>query len=208
MHMACLDLEGVLVPEVWIGVAEQTGLSELRATTRDIPVYDTLMKQRIRILNEQCLGIHDIRKAVASLRPLEGALDFLSWLRDRFQVVILSDTFYEIAMPLIEQLGNPTLFCNRLVVDGDGKIVDYKMRQAQQKREAVRAFRTLNYRIVACGDSYNDVTMLSEADSGIFFRPPATIADEFPRFPVAQDYGHLKELFESAWVRFENEIAD
>ena len=205
MHVACLDLEGVLVPEVWIGVARRTGLSELLATTRDIPVYDKLMKQRLRILEEQRLGIDALREVVATLAPLDGAREFLAWLRGRFQVFIVSDTFYEIAMPLMEKLGYPTLLCNRLDVDGDGRITGYRMRQSDQKREVVRSLHALNYRVAAAGDSYNDVTMLSEADAGIFFSPPPSVCEAFPQFTVTSTYSQLQTAFEAARIRFENQ---
>jgi phosphoserine/homoserine phosphotransferase len=202
MHIACLDLEGVLVPEVWIGLAERTGISELRATTRDIPIYDKLMRQRIRILEDQGLGIADIQAVVSEMSPLDGAVEFLQWLRSHFQVMIVSDTFYEIAMPLMQKLNYPTLICNKLIIDERGRVVDYKMRQNDQKRETVKALHTLNYRVVAAGDSYNDVTMLTEADSGILFCPPQNVIDEFPHFPVARSYSDLKAAIVASTQRF------
>ena len=155
MEIACLDLEGVLVPEIWIAFAELTGIEELKATTRDIPDYDVLMKQRLRILEENNLGLPDIEKVIAKLEPLEGARDFIDWLRERFQVVILSDTFYEFSAPLMKQLGWPTLLCHKLEVDESGKVVDYKLRQKDPKRCSVQAFHGLQYRVIAAGDSYN-----------------------------------------------------
>jgi phosphoserine/homoserine phosphotransferase len=188
VEIACLDLEGVLVPEVWINVAERTGIEALRITTRDLPDYDVLMKQRIRILSEHGLGLRDIQDVISGMRPLEGAREFLDWLRERFQVIVLSDTFYEFAEPLMRQLGWPTLFCHRLEVDAHGRVVGYRLRQADPKRQAVRALRALNFRVIATGDSYNDTAMLAEADAGILFRPPENVAREFPQFPVANDY--------------------
>src|SRR5690606_9992644 len=172
VEIAALDLEGVLVPEIWIAFAEKTGIKELRATTRDIPDYDVLMKQRLRILDENKLGLPDIQDVIAGIQPLEGALEFVNWLRDRFQVVILSDTFYEFAMPLMKQLGYPALLCHKLETDEVGRVVNYKLRQANPKRQAVVALKSLYYRVIATGDSYNDTTMLAEADAGILFHAP------------------------------------
>ena len=198
MHVACLDLEGVLVPEIWIGFAEQTGIEELRLTTRDVPDYDALMRRRLAILAERGLGLPDIQGVIARMGPLEGAPAFLAWLRERCQVAILSDTFYEFAAPLMRQLGQPLLLCNRLVVAEDGRILDYRIRQKDPKRQAVRAFHELRYRVVAAGDSYNDTAMLAEADAGILFCPPDAVAREFPQFPVARDYDALRREFEAA----------
>lgn len=201
MEIACLDLEGVLVPEIWIGFAEKTGIEALRATTRDIPDYDVLMKQRLRLLDEHGLGLPDIREVIASLEPLPGARDFIDWLRERFQVVILSDTFYEFSQPLMAQLGYPTLFCHRLVADDSGRIIDYRIRQKDPKRQCVKAFHGLNYRVIAAGDSYNDTSMLSEADAGILFRAPENVIREFPQFPAVQEYAELKTSFITASQR-------
>jgi len=195
LEIACLDLEGVLVPEIWIGFAEKTGIDELRATTRDIPDYDVLMKQRLRILDEHQLGLEDIREVIASMSPLEGARGFLDWLRERFQVVILSDTFYEFSLPLMAQLGYPTLFCHRLEADPQGRIVDYRIRLKDHKRQSVIAFHQLNYRVIAAGDSYNDTTMLGEADVGILFKAPDNVIREFPQFASVSDYEDLKAEF-------------
>lgn len=192
MHVACLDLEGVLVPEIWIGFAERTGIEELRLTTRDVPDYDALMRRRLAILAERGLGLPDIQDVIARMGPLEGAPELLAWLRERFQLAILSDTFYEFATPLMRQLGQPLLLCNRLVVAQDGRILDYRIRQKDPKRQAVRAFHELRYRVVAAGDSYNDTAMLAEADAGILFRPPENVVREFPQFPVASDYAALR----------------
>jgi phosphoserine/homoserine phosphotransferase len=201
VHVACLDLEGVLVPEIWIGFAEQTGIEELRLTTRDVPDYDALMRRRLAILAERRLGLPDIQGVIARMGPMEGAPAFLAWLRERCQVVILSDTFYEFAAPLVRQLGHPLLLCNRLVVAEDGRILDYRIRQKDPKRQAVRAFHELRYRVVAAGDSYNDTAMLAEADAGILFSPPDTVAREFPQFPVARDYDALRREFDAAAAR-------
>ena len=196
--LACLDLEGVLVPEIWIGVAERTGIAELRRTTRDEPDYDVLMKRRLAILEEHGLGLPDVQEVIAGLAPLPGAVEFLDWLRERMQVVILSDTFYPFAKPLMRQLGWPALLCHDLEVTPEGRIADYRLRQRDPKRRAVRAFHDLNFRVVAAGDSYNDTAMLEEADAGIFFRPPDNVVREFPRFPVTRTYQELRAVFEQA----------
>lgn len=195
VQLACLDLEGVLVPEIWINVARRTGIDALLATTREIPDYDVLMTQRLRILDEHGLKLGDIQEVIDGLGPLEGAVDFLEWLKSEFQVVILSDTFYEFARPLMRQLGWPTLFCHRLGIAADGRIEAYHLRLPDQKREAVRRFHELRFQVVAAGDSYNDTTMLAEADRGILYRPPQNVIDEFPQFPVATDYSQLREEF-------------
>ena len=198
MIVACLDLEGVLIPEIWINVAERTGIAELRRTTRDEPDYDKLMQGRIRILAEHGLGIRDIQQVIAGMGPLAGATDFLAWLRERHQVVILSDTFYQFAKPLVRQLGDPTLFCNDLEIDAAGRVAGYRMRQPDGKRCAVQALRSLNFATIATGDSYNDTAMLSEADAGILYRPPENVVREFPQFPVARSYDELRAAFEHA----------
>jgi len=190
----CLDLEGVLVPEIWIAFAEHTKIDALRATTRDIPDYDELMRQRLRLLREHKLGLADIQDVISKLSPLEGATDFMDWLREKRQVIILSDTFYEFAAPLMKQLDFPTLFCNSLVVDENGAVVDYTLRQTDGKRRAVMALQELNFKVIAAGDSYNDTTMLSQADAGILFCPPQNVIDEFPQYPVATHYEELKSL--------------
>lgn len=195
MEVVCLDLEGVLVPEIWIGFAERTGIKELRATTRDIPDYDVLMRQRLKILADHNLGLPDIQAVIAEMAPMPGARDFIDWLRERFQVVILSDTFYEFSQPLMRQLGFPTLFCHRLIVDAAGRVTDYKLRQQDPKRQCVKAFHELNYRVLAAGDSYNDTSMLSEADLGVLFMAPANVIAEFPQFPSVNDYEQLKAEF-------------
>ena len=195
MELACLDLEGVLIPEIWIAFAEETGIEELKATTRDIPDYDVLMKQRLRILDEHGLTLPQIQDTISRLSPLEGAREFIDWLRERFQVVILSDTFYEFAEPLMRQLGFLTLLCHKLEVDESGRITDYTLRQRDPKRQSVRAFQLLNYRVVATGDSYNDTTMLTQAEAGILFHAPDNVIAEFPQFPAVHTYEELKKEF-------------
>ncbi|MGY2291623.1 bifunctional phosphoserine phosphatase/homoserine phosphotransferase ThrH [Pseudomonas sp. SDO528_S397] len=195
MEIACLDLEGVLVPEIWIAFAEKTGIPSLRATTRDIPDYDVLMKQRLRILDEHGLKLADIQEVIATLTPLDGAVEFVNWLRERFQVVILSDTFYEFSQPLMRQLGFPTLLCHRLITDENDRLVSYQLRQKDPKRQSVLAFKSLYYRIIAAGDSYNDITMLGEADQGILFHAPDNVIREFPQFPAVHTFEDLKKAF-------------
>jgi phosphoserine/homoserine phosphotransferase len=197
MDLACLDLEGVLVPEIWIGVAQATGIDDLRLTTRDISDYDQLMQHRLRVMAEHGVTLSQIQAVIAEMGPLPGAADFLDWLRGRFQVVILSDTFYEFGMPLMAQLGFPTLLCHRLTIAED-RVVGYQLRQPDAKRASVQAFHQLNYRVVATGDSYNDTAMLSEADAGILFCPPANVIAEFPQFPVVTDYAALSQAFQDA----------
>ncbi|MEP1471639.1 MAG: bifunctional phosphoserine phosphatase/homoserine phosphotransferase ThrH [Halieaceae bacterium] len=195
MELACLDLEGVLIPEIWIAFAEKTGIEELRATTRDIPDYDVLMKQRLGLLDQHGLTIDDIQQVIATLEPLPGAASFLDWLRERFQVIILSDTFYEFSQPLMRQLGWPTLLCHRLITDEKGRVVDYKLRQTDPKRASVKALHSLNYRVIAAGDSYNDTTMLSEAEVGILFHAPQNVIEEFPQFRAVHTFEDLREAF-------------
>jgi len=198
MQLICLDLEGVLVPEIWIKFAERTGIEELKATTRDIPDYDVLMKQRLGLLDQHGLDLASIQEVISGLEPMDGAKAFLDDLRSRYQVVILSDTFYEFAKPLMAQLAWPTLFCHKLEVDGDGRITDYKLRQKDPKRQSVKAFKQLNYTIFAAGDSYNDTTMLEEADAGFLFRSPQNVIDEFPQYPVTNEYSELAGFFDDA----------
>ncbi len=201
MELACLDLEGVLIPEIWIAFAEETGIEELKATTRDIPDYDVLMKQRLRILDEHGLTLPQIQDTISRLSPLEGAREFIDWLRERFQVVILSDTFYEFAAPLMKQLGYPTLLCHKLEVNEEGRITDYTLRQRDPKRQSVRAFQLLNYRVIAAGDSYNDTTMLAQAEAGILFHAPKNVIEEFPQFPAVHTFEDLKKAFVEASAR-------
>jgi len=196
MYIVCSDLEGVLVPEIWIGVAEKTGIRELRLTTRDISDYDILMKKRLSILNDHGLKIQDIQKVIESINPLEGAVEFLDWLRSRTQVIIISDTFTLFAGPLMKKLGWPTLICNSLSLNKDGSIIDYNIRQKDGKKKAVLSLKNLNYQIIAVGDSYNDITMLKAADTGILFRPPDNIKNEFKELPVSYNYDELKEIIQ------------
>lgn len=195
MEIACLDLEGVLVPEIWIAFAEKTGIEELKKTTRDEPDYDVLMNYRLNILRQHGLGLNEIQQVIAGLKPLDGAVDFVDWLRERFQVVILSDTFYEFASPLMAQLGYPTLLCHRLEYDADGTVIDYRLRQANPKRQAIVALKSIYYRTIAAGDSYNDTTMLAEADAGILFHAPDNVIAEFPQFPAVHSFDQLKREF-------------
>ena len=197
-NVACLDLEGVLVPEIWIDVAERTGIAALRRTTRDEPDYDELMRGRLAILDEHRLGLPDIQAVIDGMAPLDGALEFLEWLRSRTQVIILSDTFAQFAQPLMRKLGWPTLFCNSLEVEPSGRIAGYRLRIADGKRRAVEAFRAIAFRTVAAGDSYNDTTMLAAADAGILFRPPSNVVADFPQFPVTTTYDELRAAFVEA----------
>jgi phosphoserine/homoserine phosphotransferase len=198
VEIICLDLEGVLVPEIWINVAQHTGIEALKATTRDVPDYDTLMRQRLGILDAHGLTLADIQGVSEAMGPLDGAREFLDGLRKCYQVVILSDTFYEFAEPLMRQLDWPTLFCHRLKVDGGSRVVDYVLRMPDHKAAAVKAFKGLNFKVLAAGDSYNDTAMLTEADTGILFRAPDKVIHEFPEFPVAWDYGELRQQFARA----------
>ncbi len=203
MHLACLDLEGVLIPEVWIAVAEATGIDGLRRTTSDEPDYDTLMRYRLDLLDSHGLTLTEIQRVIGTLDPMPGAVEMVGWLREHFQLVILSDTFYEFGMPFMAKLGYPTLLCHKLEI-ADDRIVDYTLRMPDQKREAVRRFHELNYKVIATGDSYNDTNMLSEADAGILFRPPANVIAEFPQFPVATDYDQLRAEFSAAAAKLED----
>ncbi|HEX7036165.1 MAG TPA: bifunctional phosphoserine phosphatase/homoserine phosphotransferase ThrH [Pseudomonadales bacterium] len=197
MDVLCLDLEGVLIPEIWQAVADRTGIDALRKTTRDIPVYDDLMQMRLGVMREHDVRLSTIRDVIDALEPLPGAPEFLGWARQHFQVVIVSDTFYQFAMPLMARLGWPTLLCHRLVVQDD-RIVDYRIRQPDPKRRSVQAFRSLNYRVLAAGDSFNDVSMLEEADAGFFFCAPDNVRGQFPQYPFAGDYEALKALLLAA----------
>ena len=192
MRVVCLDLEGVLVPEIWINVAEKTGIEELRLTTRDIPDYDVLMTRRLGILDQHKLTLKDIQNVIATMSPLEGAYDFLEQLRSDYQVIILSDTFDQFASPLMKQLRWPTLFCNTLEISTDDRITGYTLRQQDGKRRAVEALKSLNMHIVASGDSYNDLSMLTTAHQGILFCPPDSIIQEYPELPVTREYTALR----------------
>jgi phosphoserine/homoserine phosphotransferase len=201
VQIVCLDLEGVLVPEIWIEFAERTGIPELKRTTRDEPNYDTLMTYRLNILREKKLGLPDIQKVIGEMGPMPGAREFLDKLREDYQVVILSDTFYEFAHPLMRQLGWPTLFCHSLEADADGMLVNYHLRMPNQKQEAVKRFKELKFKTVAAGDSYNDTAMLGEAHGGILFHPPENVIREFPQYPVVRDYAALRVEIDKAFAR-------
>jgi phosphoserine / homoserine phosphotransferase len=201
MQIVCLDLEGVLVPEIWIAFSERTGIAEFRRTTRDEPDYDKLMQYRLALLRQHGLKLADIQAVIGAMAPMDGARDFLDDLRSRFQVIILSDTFYEFADPLMRQLGRPTLFCHRLVTDDQGFVAEYKLRQPNQKFHAVQALKGLNYQVIAAGDSYNDTGMLGAADAGFFIHPPAGIVAQFPQFPVNHSYAELKASIDGAAAR-------
>ena len=201
MQMICLDLEGVLVPEIWIAFAERTGIRAFGRTTRDEPDYDKLMRYRIALLREHGLKLADIQAVIGSMSPMDGAKEFLDELRTRFQVVILSDTFYEFAEPMMRQLGRPTLFCHQLVIDTAGFVSDYKLRQPNQKAAAVNALKGLNFQVIAAGDSYNDIGMLGAADAGFFIHPPEGIVAQFPQYPVNRSYAELKASIDEAALR-------
>jgi phosphoserine / homoserine phosphotransferase len=194
MYIVCSDLEGVFVPEVWINVAEKTGIAELRRTTRDEPDYDKLMRSRMKILDQHGLKLHDIQEVIAQIRPLPGALEFIGWLKERTQLIVVSDTFIQFADPLMKQLGRPTLFCHTLVMDDTDRIIDYKLRQPDPKRRTVEALQSLKYQVIGMGDSYNDISMLKQADAGILFRPPQNVIADYPQFPVALEYEQLKKI--------------
>lgn len=197
MNVLCLDLEGVLIPEIWLAVAAETGIEALKKTTRDVPVYDDLMQYRLGVLDEHDLPLSLIQRVIDTLEPLPGAQSFLDWARQRFQVAIISDTFYQFAMPFMAKLGWPTLLCHRLEVEDD-RIVGYRIRQPDPKRCSVQAFRSLQYKVLAAGDSYNDVSMLEEADAGFFYRAPANVLAEFPQYPATEDYAGLQALLSEA----------
>ena len=197
MDIICSDLEGVFVPEIWINVAKKTGIEELKLTTRDISDYNVLMKKRLSILDENNLKIKDITDVITTMEPLDGAVEFVDWLRSNSQLIIVSDTFSQFAKPLMKKLGMPTLFCHTLSIESDGRISDYNLRQDEGKRKTVLALKSLNYKVIAFGDSYNDTGMLKEADKGILFCPPQNVIDEFPEFPVTQTYEELKKIIES-----------
>ena len=194
MYVICADLEGIFVPEVWINVAEKTGIEELRLTTRDISDYDVLMKKRLSILDENGLKLKDITDAIATMEPLDGALEFLDWLRSQLQLIIVSDTYVEFAKPLMEKLKWPTLFCHSLSIDNKGMITGYNLRQKDSKKMTVLSLQSLNFKVIAVGDSYNDITMLEKADEKILFRPPDNVRDEFPHFFVSYGYEELKKI--------------
>ncbi|MBV31980.1 MAG: bifunctional phosphoserine phosphatase/homoserine phosphotransferase ThrH [Porticoccaceae bacterium] len=201
MEIACLDLEGVLIPEIWVAFANKTGIEGFAKTTRDVQDYDALMRYRLNLLSEHNLTLSEIKEVIETLKPLEGAIDFTNWLRERFQLVILSDTFYEFAQPLMRKLGYPTLLCHTLILNKFGMISDYKLRQANHKRQAILSLKSLYFRTIAAGDSYNDISMLGEADSGILFSAPDNVKKEFPQFQTAGTYSELKKEFLNASSR-------
>jgi len=194
MHIICSDLEGVFVPEVWINVAEKTGIDILRRTTRDEPDYDKLMKWRIGILKEHGLTLKDIQNVIAQIKPLDGANEFINWIKERSQLIVVSDTFAQFAEPLMRQLNRPTLFCHELIIDSEGMIAGYKLRQKDPKKKVVEALQSLQYKVIAFGDSYNDTSMLLQADAGILFRPPENVIRDFPQLPVTNNYEELKTI--------------
>lgn len=194
MKILVADLEGVFLPEIWINVALKTGIEELKLTTRDISDYDVLMTKRLSLLKENNLKIQDIKNVIATLDPLEGAVDILDWIREESQIIILSDTFEEFAKPLMKKLGFPALLCHNLTIDPEGNIVDYNIRINDQKKEAVKALQTLNYHVIGFGDSYNDTGMILQADQGFFFDPPESVVTDFPDVPVTRGYGELKTM--------------
>lgn len=194
MKMVMADLEGVFLPEIWINVAKKTGIEELKLTTRDISDYDVLMKKRLGIMAENGLKLKDITDVIETMDPLEGALDFLNWAREQTQIVVVSDTYVEFARPLLKKMGWPTLFCNTLTIAPDGSIADYNLRQQDGKRKTVLSLRRLNYHILAVGDSYNDITMLKEADAGVLFKPPENVKNEYPELPATYNYDELKAV--------------
>ncbi len=194
MYIVCSDLEGVFVPEIWINVAKQTGIDELKLTTRDISDYDVLMTRRLEILKENNLTIYDIQNVISRIDPLDGAKEYIDWLRKMTQLIIVSDTFAEFADPLMEILGRPTLFCHNLTIDPNGNITGYNLRQPNGKRRVIESLRELNYKVIAVGDSYNDTEMLLKADLGILFRPPQRVIDDFPQLPVVDSYEGLRKL--------------
>ena len=198
MNIVCLDLEGVLIPEIWINFADKVGVEELKATTRDIPDYDELMRFRLDLCNKHDFRIGDIQTVIDTLTPLDGAKEFSDQLRADYQLIILSDTFQEFAEPMMRQLDWPTLFCHQLVIDDEGRINDYKLRMPDHKRETVKRLQQLNFNVVAAGDSYNDTTMLGQAEQGILFCPPQKVIEEFPQFPVAKTYPQLRNEIDSA----------
>ena len=196
MYIVCSDLEGVFVPEVWINVADKTGIDALRRTTRDEPDYNLLMRSRMKILDQHGLKLHDIQNVISQIRPLPGANEFIGWVRERSQLIVVSDTFIQFADPLMKQLGRPTLFCHTLVMDETNRIIDYQLRQPDPKRKTVEALQSLKYKVIAMGDSYNDISMLKQADVGILFRPPQNVIADYPEFPVVTEYEELKKILE------------
>jgi phosphoserine/homoserine phosphotransferase len=199
MQILCSDLEGIFLPEIWINVAAKTGIEELKLTTRDIPDYDVLMKKRLGILDANDLKLKDITDVIATMEPLEGALAFLDWVRERTQIIVVSDTYVEFAKPLMKKLGWPTLFCHNLTTDASGAITGYNLRQPDSKQKTVQALKGLNYQVIAIGDSYNDITMLQAADTGILFNPPDNVKQEYPDLPATYNYAELKSALQRIW---------
>ena len=197
MHTVCSDLEGIWVPEVWINVAKNTGIDELKLTTRDIKNYDELMQHRLKILKQHGLKLKDIQNVIATIKPLDGAVEMINWLKEITRLVVVSDTFVEFADPLMKQLGRPILFCHSLTVDEDNNITGYNLRQKDPKKKVIRALKSLKYEVIAFGDSYNDISMLKEADKAILFRPPQNVVHDYPEFPVANEYKELKIILNS-----------
>ncbi len=197
MKILVADVEGVFLPEIWINVAKKTGIEELRLTTRDISDYNVLMKKRLSLLKKNNLKIQDIKNVIATLEPLEGALDILNWIRENSQIILLSDTFEEFAKPLMAKLNYPTLLCHNLTIDKNGNVTDYNLRIENQKKEAVKALKALNYHVIAFGDSYNDIGMIQEADQGFFFSPPESVIRDFSDIPVTRNYSELKTMITS-----------
>jgi len=197
MHLVCSDLEGIFLPEIWIKFAEKTGIPELRLTTRDISDYDVLMQRRLNILKQRGLKLSDIQAVIAAMEPLDGALEFLDWLRSVTQILVVSDTFVQFAGPLMRKLGFPTLLCNSLAVAADGTIVNHVMRQQDGKKMVVQAMQALNYTVIGIGDSYNDIAMLQAADHGILYRPPENVLRQYPAFPKASGFDELKGMLQS-----------
>jgi len=193
MYIVCCDLEGVWVPEVWINVSKKTGIEELKYTTRDFSDYDELMQHRLKILDKHGLKLKDIQDVIATIKPLDGALEMINWIKEKTQLIVVSDTFREFADPLMRQLNRPTLFCHSLTVDNNNRISNYNLRQKDPKRKVIQALKSLEYQVVAFGDSYNDVTMLKEADAGILYKPPQNVVDDYPQFPVCTNYEELKK---------------
>ena len=204
MQIVCTDLEGIFLPEIWINVAEKTGIKELRLTTRDISDYNVLMRKRLAILAENGLKLKDIQAVIATMNPLDGAVEFLEWLRSCTQVIVVSDTFVQFARPLMKKLGWPTLFCHTLSIAPDGSIIGYNLRQQDSKRHAVISLKSLYYKVIGVGDSYNDITMLKEADTGLLYNPPENVKNEFPEFPVSYSYDELKAILQNI---FKNTIS-
>jgi phosphoserine/homoserine phosphotransferase len=194
MHIVCSDLEGVFVPEIWVNVSNHTGIDELKLTTRDISDYNVLMKRRLELLKKYGLTLRDVQNVISLLKPLPGALEFIDWLRSKTQLIVVSDTFSEFADPLMRQLGRPTLFCHHLTTDREGNITDYNLRQENGKKHVVEALQSLNYKVIAIGDSYNDISMLKIADHGILYNPPKSVADENNYLQVVNTYASLKRI--------------